>query len=68
MKKNTKILLGIAAMAGTAILVYGIRSRTRRKMLNQVAEEGYETAHDVLFPQKSSMGKKLHLGPIIPTL
>jgi hypothetical protein len=76
MKKNTRLLLGITAI--TAVAVAGIIMYRKRKnyrydddnMLSQVAEEGYETAHDVLFPNKSKKGrgrnKDLRYGPVLP--
>ena len=68
MKRDTKIVLGLAAIATVALIAYGAKNRSRRRMLTKVSDEGYETAHDVLFPQRSTVGKKLHLGPIIPAL
>jgi hypothetical protein len=41
--------------------------KTRRK-LKQVADNGYETARDVLFPGKKLKSSKLHYGPVHPGL
>jgi hypothetical protein len=53
-------------VAITGLVIYRIRSRNTGEMLSKVSEEGYETAHDVLFPTKSKRGKNLQYGPVIP--
>lgn len=35
-------------------------------MLKRVADEGYETAIDVLYPLKRNGVRTLHYGPVIP--
>lgn len=32
----------------------------------RVAEEGYETAYDILFPEEKDDRKKMQYGPVIP--
>ncbi len=67
-KTKTKDLL-LAAAAGAVvagILVYIVRKVQNYQMLKEVADEGYETAHEVLFPHKKQMGQKLHYGPVLP--
>ena len=66
MKKTDKILIAVAAGFLAGLIVYAARRYKERSILNQVANEGYETAHDILFPNKSQMGKKLHYGPVLP--
>ena len=66
MKKTDKILAAVAVGFLAGVIVYAARLYKERHMLNQVANEGYETAHDILFPNKSQMGKKLHYGPVLP--
>ena len=67
MKLPQKIALGllVAAAAIFAVYISGERTKTKR-MLSQIADEGYETAQDVLFPGKTIQDKKLHFGPVIP--
>ena len=66
MKKTDKILVAVAAGFLAGLIVYAARRYKERSILNQVANEGYEIAHDILFPNKSQMGKKLHYGPVLP--
>jgi hypothetical protein len=56
---KTKKILIAAGLTLTAILVIQlIRSKKTKKRLTVVADEGYETAEDILFPKK----KFLRLG------
>jgi hypothetical protein len=65
MKKNSTLPLMLAAIGAALITVFFISSKKRKKMLSRVAEEGYETAADILYPDKR-VGSKLHYGPVIP--
>ena len=56
--------LAVVAVAGAA--VYLAKKIERKNMLNQIADEVYETAHDILFPGKSFESNKLQYGPVIP--
>lgn len=66
MKASTKILLGISAIAAAGIAVFLVRKKNTNKMLDQIADEGYETAHDVLFPNKNKRDSRLQYGPVLP--
>lgn len=56
---KTKKILIAAGLTLTAILIIQmIKSKKTRKRLTVVADEGYETAEDILFPKK----KFLRLG------
>jgi hypothetical protein len=66
MKKSTKIILAItAAAAVTGCIMYVVRrhntNRKNRKSV-RVADEGYETAHDILFPNKPKKRIRLQNG------
>jgi hypothetical protein len=57
-----KIIAGISLLTLTGVVIYLWR-RQRIHAVNQlkaeqVAEEGYETAHDVLFPNRSRRLKR----------
>jgi hypothetical protein len=66
MKKFLKILAGLFALTGVGIFI--MRKINTRRKLKQVADNGYETAEDVLYPRKEIKSKKLHYGPVLPRL
>jgi hypothetical protein len=66
MKKVLKLLTGLFVLTGVGIFV--MRKINTRRKLKQVADNGYETAQDVLFPNKRIRSKKLHYGPVLPEL
>jgi len=66
MKNTSKITLGLAAVGAAAIVIYVARRVNAERMLIKVSDEGYETAHDILFPNKSKGEKKMRFGPILP--
>lgn len=66
MKKNKQLIAGLAAIAATALVVYTVRRINHRRRLSKVAEEGYETAHDILYPHKTKGSQKLTYGPVLP--
>lgn len=68
MKKTNQVLLGVGAVAAIALVVYAFRRHQSNKRYQRVADEGYETAHDVLFPQKKHRGRKLQYGPVLPDI
>ena len=61
MKKKDIILIGITALT-TLSLVVLIAGKTKKQRtldrLYQIAEEGYETAGDILFPGKKPLFKR----------
>jgi len=64
MKKTLGALVVLAGLAGLGI--YVTRRMKKHRKLTQVADNGYETAHDVLYPGKELKGRKLRYGPILP--
>ena len=66
MKLSNKIGLGLAVLAVTGIVVWLVKRTENKRMLNQIADEGYETAQDILFPDKRMSAQKLHYGPVYP--
>ena len=68
MKASNIIGLGIALLAVTVIAGYVKKCANTKHMLNQISDEGYETAHDILFPANRFKSKKLQYGPVIPVL
>jgi hypothetical protein len=66
MKTYSKITLGAAALTFTGILIAYKRKASIQKTTAKIANEGYETAADILNPNSSRKIKKLHLGPVLP--
>lgn len=65
MKLGYKLTFLLAAVGTAAAVVYFTRNVSAKRRLGQVADEGYETAQDILFPGKKVRGK-LHYGPVLP--
>ena len=66
MKISTKTMLGIAAITALGIaFMIGIKN-SKKINLDQIADEGYETAHDILYPKQFSREKNLQYGPVLP--
>ena len=66
MKKLSQVLLLLTSVALTASSVLLISAMLRRKTrLTKIADEGYETAHDILYPTRADR-YKLHFGPVFP--
>lgn len=66
MKTPYKIIYSLAAITVTGILIYSVRNNNTRRRITRVAQEGYETAADLLFPKTSRRFKNLHYGPVLP--
>lgn len=67
MKKTEKLLLGAAGIAVvTGFIVYAVRRHRSNQQNARVADEGYETARDILFPGKRNKRRKVHYGPVLP--
>lgn len=68
MKLSQKIIVGLSLTIVAGMVAYALSRRcgTDHKMLSQISDEGYETAHDVLFPGRRIQGRKVHYGPVIP--
>jgi hypothetical protein len=59
---NKRILAGIGLIAVAGIIIY-LRRRNKENIINelkaeQVSEHGYETAHDILFPNKNKRSRR----------
>ena len=65
MKRKSTLPVILATIGVAVISILMLRRKKRKKMLTRVAEEGYETAADILYPGKS-VSSKLHYGPVIP--
>ena len=66
MNTTKKVIYGAAAIAFTGLLVYVTRRVNTYRRKTEVANEGYETAADLLHPKKNRRFKKTHYGPVLP--
>ena len=60
------LIVAIIAITVVGGLSYLIRKNNSSRILNKVSDEGYETAHDILYPYESKRNKNLRYGPVIP--
>ena len=66
MKTYSKITLGAAALAFTAIMIASKKKTSVQKQISEISNEGYETAADILNLKKGKALKKMHFGPVLP--
>ena len=69
MKLKTSAIIGLAALGVIVAAVILTNKKGRKIRLSQVADEGYETAHDMLYPNKFNSpreSKELRYGPVLP--
>ena len=66
MKNISKITIALATVGAAAIVIYASRRIDTKRRLIRVADEGYETAHDILYPNKASRHNELRFGPVLP--
>ena len=63
---KTILLLLIASGVAGWLALYIIRRIQNSKMLRKIAAEGFETATDILYPNKRRFFRKHKLGPVLP--
>lgn len=63
---KTALVLLVAAGALGFVTIYVVRRIQSSNMRRKVAAEGFETATDVLYPNKRRMFSKHRIGPILP--
>ena len=66
MKTKNKLMYAATTLAITGMFVYAIRKSNTNRRIAEVADEGYETAADLLHPKTNQRFKKLHYGPVLP--
>lgn len=68
MKLIFKIALGTALITAALIIFKASRVNTDSDgRLSRVADEGYETADDILFPGRFKPDSRLRYGPVLPS-
>ena len=68
MKNSTKIFLGIGILT-LSVVAWALAREFDSDYYDaeRISEEGYETAHDILYPSREyERDKDLHFGPVIP--
>jgi hypothetical protein len=67
MKKSTTILLATTAVTvGIALYLLSKKNKCNPIDTSKIADEGYETAHDILYSHKRNKPKDVHYGPVLP--
>ena len=56
-KKNITLALIATLAVGTAVVYFMRKNRDERRLID-IADAGYETAHDVLYPLKKGRWKR----------
>lgn len=67
MKKSEKIIVVAAAATLVGLALFAVDKLRLRRFLNSISDEGYETAYDILYPEKKKGGSRLRFGPVLPT-
>lgn len=57
MKK--KLVIAIASTIAVGIVVYLVQKNKEEKRTISIADAGYETAHDILYPLKKQRWRKI---------
>lgn len=58
------LIIGVSIISTAVLAAVWVKSRSKRKTLKRIADEGYETAVDMIAP--NLFYKKLKYGPTIP--
>ena len=66
MSKVNKLIISVVVAAAASYIVGITRRYQRDKMLMLASNEGYETAHDVLYPERHKKNRHLRYGPVFP--
>jgi len=64
-KRDLWLLFSAAAVVVTVAVLWRTEKRSTDTRLQRVSDEGYETAFDVLYPDRRRAGRKQHYGPVI---
>lgn len=67
MKTRDQLFIITAAIAVAGLIIYqASHHKKTNRMLNDIADEGYETAPDILFPNNEKQNHTLRYGPVLP--
>jgi hypothetical protein len=59
--KKKELLIGIASVIALGIIIYAVKKDKSEKRAESIADAGYETAHDILYPMRSKWFKRHRL-------
>ena len=69
MKISKKTLFSLLAITAVGVVIYLSRQHKEddcEVKLAHIADEGYETANDILYPNHPRREKNLRYGPVLP--
>ncbi len=69
MKISKKTLFSLLALTAVGVVIYMSRKGKDEDCegkLAHIADEGYETANDILYPNHPRKEKNLRYGPVLP--
>ncbi|MBC7868073.1 MAG: hypothetical protein H7X88_11125 [Gloeobacteraceae cyanobacterium ES-bin-316] len=69
MKISKKTLFSVLAITAVGVVIYLSRKSNdphAESKLAHIADEGYETANDILYPSNARREKNLRYGPVLP--
>ncbi len=69
MKISKKTLFSLLAITAVGVVIYLSRKGEDDNCegkLAHIADEGYETANDILYPNQARREKNLRYGPVLP--
>lgn len=66
MKIKNSTIVGLAALGIVVAAIILANKKGRKNRLTQIADEGYETAQDMLYPNSFKGAKELRYGPVLP--
>ncbi|MEO6719527.1 MAG: hypothetical protein ABIN67_04135 [Ferruginibacter sp.] len=67
MKTGCRIILATAIITAVVVAIKVSQKKNTERRLANIADEGYETANDILYPQhKFGQDKRLRYGPVLP--
>jgi len=66
MSKKNLIIGATATLALGALVVYAVGKNKSKSKTRRFANEGYELAPDILFPNERIKSRKLKFGPVLP--
>lgn len=67
MSTKNLIIGATATLALSALVVYAVVTSKSKSKTRRFANEGYELAADILFPNEKIKGRKLKYGPVLPS-